>query len=66
MIEMLREAAEMYALGTISKEDVEYLVQKKLGVSRSFDELPSEFHEYVKQYSEGYDKYLEQCENAEH
>ena len=65
MVQVMREAAEMYALGTIGKEDVEYLVSHKLGISKSFDELPQEFHDYVKEFSDRYDKYLELCANAE-
>ena len=65
MVQVMREAAEMYALGTIGKEDVEYLVSHKLDISKSFDELPQEFHDYVKEFSERYDEYLELCENAE-
>jgi hypothetical protein len=61
----MKDAAEMYAVGCISKEDVEYLIRKELGISKSFDELPQEFHDYVKEYAKGFDEYIERKANAE-
>lgn len=47
-----KSTAEMFALGCIAIEDVEYLL--KCDVC----DLTKEWHDYVKSYGEKYDKYL--------
>lgn len=57
MVQILKDAAELYAIGSISKEDVVWAVKQHLGIDISFEALPQEFHDYVKEYSKEYDSY---------
>lgn len=43
MTQTLKEIAELYAIGSISEEDVTFLLQKSNEPYRSFEELPAEF-----------------------
>ena len=57
MVQILKDAAELYAVGSISKEDVVWAVKQHLGIDISFEALPQEFHDYVKECSKEYDSY---------
>lgn len=65
MTETMREVAELYAIGSISEEDVVWLLKKYNEPYKSFEELPKEFHDYVEEYYMGYELYLEQKEQEE-
>lgn len=47
-----KECAEMYALGCIGKEDVEYLLHC------SFESLPDEWTKYADDYLQQYEHYI--------
>ena len=61
----LKEIADIYALGCISKEDVEFLIQL-FGIGDTFDNLPKEFHDEVTYAQLNYDAYCATLEEAAH
>ena len=52
MTETLKEIAKLYAIGSISEEDVTFLLQKSNEPYHSFEELPAEFHQFVDDYND--------------
>ena len=59
MTQTLKEIAELYAIGSISEVDVTFLLQKSNEPYHSFEELPAEFHDYVNEFIEDYNNYLD-------
>lgn len=55
MTQTLKEIAELYAIGSISEKDVDFLLQKSNEPYRSFEELPAEFHDYVNYIERSFD-----------
>ena len=54
LTEQITSALEMYALGTISKEDLEYLLQ------RPFEALTEEEHAFIDSTEKDFEAWLEQ------
>ena len=52
MTQTLQEIAKLYAIGSISEEDVTFLLQKSNEPYHSFEELPAEFHKLVDDYND--------------
>ena len=50
MINLLKEAAKMYAIGSASKEDVVQGVEHILCIHLKFEALPEEFHALVREF----------------
>lgn len=55
----MKDAAEMYAIGSIGKEDVQYLASLH-GPAIPFENMPEEFHKYVKEYEARYNDLCKQ------